>query len=68
MSRISREAMIRAISKVRAMSRNEKEALADELFRTQPHLFGSFLVQQRLESPYRKWNSCSICSSCVFRR
>ena len=30
------------------MNRQDKEALADELFQTQPHLFGSFLVQQRL--------------------
>lgn len=47
MSRISRDAMVRAIPKVRAMSGAQKEALADELFRTQPSLFGSFLVQQR---------------------
>lgn len=48
MSRITREAMVRAIPKVRAMSGVEREELADELFRTQPHFFGSILVQQRL--------------------
>ena len=48
MSRISRNAMVQAISKVRAMDANQKEQLADEVFRVQSHLLGSFLVQTRL--------------------
>lgn len=48
MSRISRNAMVQAIPKVRAMDVKQKEQLADELFRAQPHLFGSFLVQKQL--------------------
>jgi hypothetical protein len=48
MSRISHDAMVQAITQVRAMDSNQKEGLADEIFRIQPHLFGSFLVQSRL--------------------
>jgi hypothetical protein len=48
MSRISRNDMVSAISKVREMDAKQKELLADEVFRAQPHLFGSFLVQTRL--------------------
>lgn len=48
MSRISLEALATAIRKVRAMDSRQKEALADALFREQPNLFGSVLVQQRM--------------------
>ena len=48
MSRISHDAMVRAITQVEAMDSHHKEELADEIFRIQPHLFGSFLVQSRL--------------------
>ncbi len=48
MSRISRNAIVQAITKVRTMDAKQKEGLADEVFRAQPHLFGSFLVQTRL--------------------
>ena len=39
MSRISRTALAQAIAAVRAMDMKQKEQLADELFRAQPHLF-----------------------------
>ena len=48
MSRISPSILARAITAVQAMDFRGKERLADEVFRAQPHLFGSFLVQQRL--------------------
>ncbi|MBI3144155.1 MAG: hypothetical protein HYZ18_02585, partial [Pseudogulbenkiania sp.] len=48
MSRISPNTLAQAITKVRAMDRKQKEGLADEIFRAQPHLLGSVLVQQRL--------------------
>lgn len=48
MSRISRNTMVRAISKVRAMDAKQKEQLSDEVYCAQPHLMGSFLVQTRL--------------------
>ena len=48
MSRISRHALCRAIETIRAMNRTDKEHLADELFRDQPNMFGSFLVQQQM--------------------
>jgi len=47
-SRISFDALTKAITTVRAMDVKQKELLADELFRVQPNLFGSFLVQTRL--------------------
>lgn len=54
MTRISRAALCRAIVKVQAQDLEQKEALADELFRDQPHMFGSFLVQHRLGVPPEK--------------
>ena len=48
MSRISFDALAKAIATVRAIDVKQKEQLADELSRTQPSLFGSFLVQTRL--------------------
>lgn len=48
MSRISRQALVSAVARVGAMDLTQKEQLADELFRAQPHVFASFLVQQQL--------------------
>lgn len=48
MSRITLDNLAAAIRKVRAMSVKEKEALADEIYRHQPHLLASCLVQSRL--------------------
>src|SRR4051812_31763373 len=48
MSRISRSTRVSAAGRVRAMGLTQKEQLADELARVQPHLFASFLVQRRL--------------------
>lgn len=48
MSRISPPVLATAIKKIRAMNMAQKEALADELFREQPNMFGSVLVQQRM--------------------
>ena len=40
--------LVSAIKKVRAMDIGQKEQLADELFRQQPNMFGSVLVQQQM--------------------
>jgi hypothetical protein len=48
MSRITIDNVTAAIRKVRAMSLKEKEALADEIHRCQPHMLASCLVQSRL--------------------
>jgi hypothetical protein len=48
MSRISPEALVSALVKVRAMDLTQQERLADELFRAQPNVFASFLFQQKL--------------------
>lgn len=48
MSRIAREALCRAIEKMRVMGRAQKEALADELFRDQPNMLGSVLAQHQM--------------------
>ncbi len=48
MSRISMSILVSAIKKVRAMDIGQKEQLADELFRQQPNMFGSVLVQQQM--------------------
>lgn len=47
MSRISPKALIGAEARVRAMSLEQKEKLADELYLVQPHVLASFLVQQQ---------------------
>ena len=44
MSRVSEREVVNAIVLVSAMDLREKEALADELFRVQPTMFGSVLV------------------------
>jgi hypothetical protein len=48
MSRITRYALARAVARVRAMDATQKEQLADQLFRVQPHVFASLLVQKEL--------------------
>jgi hypothetical protein len=48
MSRITIGNVTAAIRKVRGMSLNEKEALADEIHRCQPHMLASCLVHLRL--------------------
>ena len=48
MSRITIDNVAAAIRKVRAMNLKEKEALADEIHRCQPHMLASCLVQSRL--------------------
>lgn len=48
MSRISPQALADAIKIVRAMNMEQKEILADELFRKQPNMFGSALALQRM--------------------
>jgi len=48
MSRISSEVLIGAEARVRAMDLKQKEELADDLYREQPHVLASFLVQKRL--------------------
>jgi hypothetical protein len=48
MNRISHTALAQTVATVRAMDMKQKEHLADELFRAQPNLFGSFLVQKQL--------------------
>jgi hypothetical protein len=48
MSRITVDHLAAAIRKVRFMSLKEKEALAEEIHRRQPHMLASCLVQSRL--------------------
>ena len=48
MSRIAREAVVRAVVKVQGMGFAEKQRLADELFHAQSHVLASVLVQGRL--------------------
>ena len=48
MSRITPQALANAINIIRAMDIEQKERLADELFHTQPNMFGSALALQRM--------------------
>ena len=48
MSRISRNALVSAVTGVQAMDMKQKEQLADEIFRSQPNMLGSVLVLNRL--------------------
>jgi hypothetical protein len=48
MSRVTTDNVTAAVRKVRATSLKEKEALADEIHRCQPHMLASCLVQSRL--------------------
>jgi len=54
MSRISPQALCLAIQKVRAMSMGQKEQVVDELFREQPSMLGSFLVQKQMGVSFEK--------------
>lgn len=54
MSRISLQALARAIQKIRAMSRERKEQLVDEISREQPNMLGSFLVQKQMGVSFDK--------------
>ncbi|HWZ48472.1 MAG TPA: hypothetical protein VNX00_09685 [Herbaspirillum sp.] len=48
MSRISVQALARAIQKVRAMNLGQKEQLADAIYLAQPNLLATVLVQKQL--------------------
>ncbi|WP_455289840.1 hypothetical protein [Cupriavidus necator] len=48
MSRISRIAVARAMTAVKAMSIEQKEKLLDEIFHAQPHMLGSVLALPKL--------------------
>lgn len=48
MSRISRDALVAAVQKVRAMDLAQHEQLADELFQSQPNVLASALAPIRL--------------------
>jgi hypothetical protein len=48
MSRISSEAMVRAMRTVEAMNLQQKEGLTDEIFLAQPHMLGSVLLLPKL--------------------
>jgi hypothetical protein len=48
MSRITVDNVAQAVLKVRSMSIKDKEALTDEIYRRQPHLLASCLVQAKL--------------------
>jgi len=54
MSRISAQAMARAINAVLAMDFGKKEALTDEVFRIQPHMLASVMVQKDFGVPLEK--------------
>jgi hypothetical protein len=47
MSRITGDALSRAVARVRAMDETQKEELADQLSRAQPHVVASLLVQKQ---------------------
>jgi len=53
-SRISLKALAQAITKVRVMDMRQKEQLADEVFRVQPRMFASALVQKRIGVSLKK--------------
>src|ERR1700692_964383 len=48
MSRISRNALLRAIQAVQEMNNEQKLGLAEEIFSSQPNMLGSVLVLPRL--------------------
>lgn len=54
MGRITLEILGAAIAKVGSMDLQQKERLADEIYRHQPKLLASVLVQQRLGVSYAK--------------
>jgi hypothetical protein len=48
MSRITCDDLVRAVARVRGMDAARKEQLVDQLFRVQPYVVASFLVQKQL--------------------
>ena len=54
MSRISQDALFRAIAAVQKMDSAQKIQLADEIFVSQPNMLGSFLVLSTLGVPTKK--------------
>jgi len=54
MSRISQDALLRAIAVVQKMNSAQKIQLADEIFVSQPNMLGSFLVLPTLGVPTTK--------------
>lgn len=54
MSRISLRSLTRAIQKIRAMSMGQKEQVVDEMFREQPNMLVSFLVQKQMGVSFEK--------------
>ncbi len=48
MARISLRTLDTAVARVQAMNRQQKEQLVDEVFRQQPAMLNSFLVQRQL--------------------
>ncbi len=54
MSRICRLSLSRAIAKVRAMDRAQKEHLAESMLREQPALFSSVMVQRQMGVSFDK--------------
>lgn len=57
MSRIALKMVADAITSVRAMDMVQKEALVDEIFRSQPNMLGSVLVLQRMDVSIEKMDT-----------
>jgi hypothetical protein len=53
MSRISRNALLRAIQAVQEMNNEQKLGLAEEIFSSQPNMLGSVLVLPRAKQPHQ---------------
>ncbi len=51
MSRITRYVLARAGTRIHAMDATQKERLADQLFRVQPHVFASLSVEMLRRLP-----------------
>ncbi len=51
MSRISRITLARAVSSVDSMTARQQEDLADEIFNSQPNMFGSVLALRKMGVP-----------------
>lgn len=48
MPKVSNKNLANALRKVRSLNIKDKELICDEIFKEQPNLFGSVIVQQRL--------------------
>ncbi len=53
-NRIQVPALVTAISKVRGMSLEQKETLLDEIYKAQPNMLGSVVVQNRMGVSFEK--------------